>query len=170
MDNKQLDGAVIVRLLQVIIAAMALGVAMFGGFVVFLWSAAEPESPQLLTLAGAVAGVFLLLGRFVAPFVLANVARTRYMSIAETNETAAGEQLTYGYLPVVIVSRAVAEGGAFLNLVAALADHHVLSLAFAGILLLAVVLPFPTLAGHDAWRDKQLRTIEEMRSLGRLRR
>ena len=163
--------------MQIIVAALAMGVISFG--VVVVTALVKPDQLQpnagLLTNLAAV-GTLIAIGlSFVLPKVIVNQARRKiakglWRSVPQA--TPAGQalaalgdegQLVMVYQTALIVAVALVEGGAFFALIATMIDKSSLALALAGLCLFFILLRFPTLGRLENWLEVQRKALKEDR-------
>lgn len=140
------------RLIQIIAAAMILGVVLFAGVAVFL-SYGKSPGDLILASAAALAGVFSLTARSFVPRMFARqpfevdgqkmrpVPMEKWPAL---NDEEKQRRLGMTYFLGKIIDLAICEGAAMLNVVAYLIAAHWWSLAMAGLLLAAMAVSFPT--------------------------
>lgn len=124
-----------VRVLQIITAAMVMGVVMFAGIsVLALEALSDPPDGFLLSgMAAGFAGIAFVM-HLVVPAVIAK----------QQARSASAEQLFGVYQTKTIIGLALLEGAAFLNIVAVMVEHNWWSLAVAGGLVFWMLAMFPT--------------------------
>jgi len=156
-----------VRVLQIIVAALMLGVLTFGGVATFLAFLTEHEVPQppavpappmLAYLAAAFATVLFVVHLIVPMIVLRS-------SLQQVGSRSSVEELTPvdlvpSYIASTIVACALPEGAAFFNLVAVIIDRQYWSLGVAGAMLVLIAIRFPTVDGVTTWAEDKLRDMK----------
>ncbi len=169
-ENQKQQVVAFVRTSQIILAALVMGVVMFGVVIVFGMSGGQPKEGSILTLLAVIVGGANLMLCFVIPqFVIAanrrKIASGTWMSPrnqAPVPDSDAGK-LAATYQVKMIIGAALLEGGCFLALVAYMTERQSLSLAVAAVLLLCLLAHFPTLGRVEAWIEEQLRRVEDER-------
>jgi hypothetical protein len=166
--RQQVDAAV--RTSQIILAAMAMGIVMFAGIVVFVIPGDEPAEGNLLSvLAGVVAGVNLVLCLVVPSFIAAANRRRLAMGAGQSaDQPDLGASAEFGKLAAVyqvkmIVGAALLEGACFLALCAYMIERQMPSLVVTVVLLAALLAHFPTHGRGEAWIEDQLRRVADER-------
>jgi peptidoglycan/LPS O-acetylase OafA/YrhL len=168
----------IVRTAQMIVAALVVGVLVFAGVVYFMNMGGQPPQGQpMISMIMAALGATVIVARFFIPGL---VVQSSCRGIADgTWKPAASNQPGYlppsnerekllsVYLSKTIIGAALLEGGAFANLVAYLLEGQWYSLIFGIALALAIAAGMPTKTGVESWVDRQLRQVEEIRSMPR---
>jgi hypothetical protein len=158
-----------VRIGQIIIASLAMGVTMFGGFVLLSRGAGEPGAGMLTTVAlGAAAAsivLSLLLSHFTARSGIRRVAAGTWQP---TNKQGPAPETDAGRLAAVfqtktIIGAAALEGMCFLSLFAYMQEHHYSTLLAAAVLFCGLLAHFPTTGRVTDWIEQQLRRIDEER-------
>ncbi len=165
-----------VRTMQIIALALILGVIVFG-LVVLLGGigAQEPAETPILAIIAAIAA---LISVIAAPLVSKMiVSRMRQAVVAGKQFNAGGSKsipeavgevgsLVTIYQTQQIISRAILEGAAFINLAAYMTESQPMSLVFAVFLLIAMCFKFPTRGYLEKWVHEEMTAIEQLRSLG----
>ena len=162
--------AATVRTAQIILAALAMGVVMFGLVVVFgMPGGQEGKGNTLTLLAVCFAGADLVLCLLVPNLVVAAQRRKLAAgtwqaapSRGPVPDTDAGK-LAMIYQVKMIIGAAMLEGGCFLALTAYMVERQVPSLVMAAVLLVSLLAHFPTYGRVEAWVEEQLRRVEEER-------
>lgn len=171
-----------VRTMQIIVGALAMGVISFG--VVALVMTAEKAQPavpgeEMLFYGSVGMTCFILIGRLIVPSKL--VAAQRRLLIAGTwtpvttrqgqpvnaglPENATDADRLYTMLTTRTIMRgAFAEGAAFLNLTIFLTGHNWWNFGIAGLMLAMLLADFPTAGRAEDWVNEQLMLIEAEKS------
>ena len=151
----------VLRPTQIIVAALASGIVAFFIIVLVLGPKVAGEAQpagRLVTNAGF---AFAIVGA-VAWIVLRNVlARQSRKSVLAGD----ARRLAADYQTRLIVSCALLEGIAMLNLVAYLIEGQQASLIYAGAYLLILVCQFPTLDRLERLVESELAAVEQLRQL-----
>ena len=121
-------------ILRIITFALMFGVAVFTGVVIWQGALSLPPQGSVLTSAGIVGAAIALGAQFFIP-VLFQTPR---------QADAGDEQFLQLFLTRHIVSIAIPEGAAFLNATALQTEHNWWSLLIVGVLLLAILIRWPT--------------------------
>jgi hypothetical protein len=155
---------------QIILAAMVMGVVMFGGIVVFAMPGGEGVEGNILSmLAVIVGGANLVLCLVVPGFIAAANRRKIAAGVWQSANRQPKEpptdfgKLTMVYQMKMIVGAALLEGGCFLALIAYMIEGQMPSLVVAAVLLAALLAHFPTRGRVEAWIEDQLRRVKEER-------
>lgn len=174
-SQQQLDG--IVRTSQILLAALAMGIVMFAGVVLFAIPGDKPAEGRLLSVIAIAIGATNLVLCLVVPGFIAAANRRK---IAAGNWPAAerpefGAQTDFGRLAMVyqvkmIIGAALLEAGCFLALCAYMIERQVSSLAVTAVLLAALLAHFPTHGRVAGWIEDQLRRVEEERKFRQFER
>lgn len=153
-----------VRIMQILILSLMLGILIFAGIAVFVNSQARPQqkvltSPLVFTVLGIIAAVINIVLRLFVPglvstAVLGNIAKKR----GQDNITKL--DVYPAYLSGLLVGAALLEGAAFFNIVAVLITREYWTLGVAGVLLALMAAAFPTLDRVDYWAEEQLRDLQ----------
>jgi len=167
-----------VRTLQIIVAALAMGVMLFLALVLFLGLGKEPpveERQPIITYIALAYG----LAAFVAGPLLSTVIATssrRKLAAGQARpdapapttgrpEPAAGRGLTQGltgiFVVKTIIAAAIYEGAALFLCVAYMLDGNRLSAILAALLAAGILMQVPTRDRAQRWLDEQRRLAEQ---------
>ncbi len=136
-----------VRGMQIITAALVLGVVVFAAIAVFVVGAMNEESSGVIVSAvGLVWSALAFVMHLVVPAIM-----TRQLSRGGNRE-----QLYGAYRAKTIVGLALLEGAAFFNIVALIIEHNWWSLAIAGGLVFWMLSAFPSTTKVEHWVETQL--------------
>ncbi|MEM7455027.1 MAG: hypothetical protein AAF456_11815 [Planctomycetota bacterium] len=128
------------RTIQIICAALVIGVVMFMGVAFFVSSAERGWHTDMLVLfMAATASCYLL--SFVVPSIVLNSGKAK-IEACKTDEDALKESFSI-YQTSVIVGYALIEGAIFGNLVAFFVTGSLVSVAVAGVGLVLMIARFP---------------------------
>jgi len=161
----------VIRTLQIIVTALALGPVIFAGVAIFNRLQKPPEQDAMIAYGGLGFAVLLVGVRVIVG--AGTVARSR-KQIAAGNRplnpsTAAiqlpanltdGDQFLFVFQQKTIIESALVEGAMFMNVFAYMTLGHWWSLAVAGVLLAVNVVPFPTYDRVENWVKYQLEIME----------
>lgn len=146
-----------VRAMQIIVFALAMGVVTFALVLLLVIGPGEREEapgkefePIISYVGLAVAG-----GCAVVGVVLPRVLARQMPATAETYQT------------TLIIGAALFESPAFLNLTAYMLEGQAFSLAVAGVMLVFILLLFPTVGRVREWLETRQRREEEQRAFNR---
>ena len=163
--------------LRIIVFALLMGVAMYAAIVVFvLEPPAQPgDNPLMAQILAGFAAILIVTRMIVPPLMFR--ATTRAMSAppkpgaSAEKPTAAADarELIAAYQTKTIVAGALLEGGAFGNLIAYQTQREPYSLVIALLLMLGIAALFPLRGPYEARLARQLRDLEDARSLHQLR-
>jgi len=155
---------------QIILAAMAMGVVMFGGIVMFAIRRGEPPEGNILSMLAVIVGGANLVLCLVVPSFIAAANRRKIAAglWASSDRQSKVPPTDFGKLVVVyqmkmIIGAALLEGACFLALIAYMRERQVSSLLVAAVLLAALLAHFPTRGRVEGWIEDQLRRVEEER-------
>jgi hypothetical protein len=166
-----------VRTSQIIVGALASGVAFFGVLVLTVLSdqTAAP-SPNGLTFMAVAFGVISLVLSIIMPVILVDSGLrgiVRGTTPDETKPTESGQRHIYPasdvgrLLPLfqtqLIVASALNEGGAFFGFLAYMLEGQTLALAVAGVLVAVILSRFPTTDRVQGWLDARLQRLDALR-------
>jgi hypothetical protein len=174
-DSAQSELQSLVRTMQIIVAALCMGVMTFAGVVVCgVIPAQQANANQnvltLVALAVAVAsGVMsVVLRKAVATSNRQKIAAGTWTPSNPQQATPSTDsgKLLMGFQTQTIIAGALLEGGCFMALVAYMIERQTVSLGAAAVLLAGLILHFPTRGRVEAWMDDELRRVNELRKCG----
>jgi hypothetical protein len=163
MPDSNQNLAARVRVLQIIVGAMAIGVATFLIIAVTVMNPKEPNKDLLPVLTFASLGMLLMggVGSFILPRLMISGARKKM-----TEEGVSQNGLLAALQVKTIVACAMLEGAAFMSIIAFIIEGRWWCLAGALLMLLGILYHMPTVARVQSWMDEQTRQIELERQLG----
>ena len=150
------DPKLAVRTMQIICAALMLGVLMFAGIAVFQRLGQPAAARPMIAYIGIGMAAMMIVTRLVfVPFIVRD-------GIKQVVGTRPIEDLTKldfyrVYQTQMIVACALCEGAAFFNLISYIIEGQLWSLAIVAGLLAIMAMAFPTMERVDSWADEQLR-------------
>lgn len=156
-----------VRVLQIIVAALALGVLAFTFAILCVTGKEKVPSPDELLAANLVA--YLAAGCSVMALGLrfaigGSIAKGHRRRLANGAPAVAGmelgDRLLMTFQQKTIVERALVEGAIFFVLISFLIAGQWWSFGVAAVLLITLVFPFPTYDGAAEWVRQQLELID----------
>ena len=169
------------RIAQIIVAGLILGCLVFGVIAVFQagqFGGPPGPIPRLLTYMGIGFAVTALLARAVAGSMIAATGRRRIAEGTWSPPSQAGPinrdfiertgdagKLAAVFTTRTIVTGALLEGPAFFLLIAHLMEATPESLVGAAVMVLGLVITFPTHARMVSWIEEQLHEVEQQRQL-----
>ena len=154
-----------------------MGVVTFGAMIFVLGLAEEepPETPVISYIGFAFAAISLVAAT-VVPKLMTSVMRNAVLKAKPSNDDQVSESeyelQVFSHLAGVfqtkeIIGRAILEGAAFLNLVAYLLEGQPMSIALVALLLVAMLIGFPTRGRLASFMRDETATIEQLRQLER---
>ncbi len=162
-----------VRVMQIIKSALIMGVVSFAVFVVFGSQRAQDIDPQIVWLLAGFGGLMIFLRILVPPLIARTflqqiAAGTWQPKSARVRLPGSDEgKLAAVYQTQMMIGSGLLEAGAFANLFACMTRGHIVSWVFSGILLLGLIIDFPTLSSVKRWIDSKLVWINDERRLAR---
>lgn len=146
-----------VRTMQIIVAAMAGVPLLFMVVAQVMGDLGDGDNLQILVKLGLAVGLLsVVMQNILGRVVCEQSAKSIAGRVATQPEALGGS-----YLSGLIVSVAICEGAAFLNLIAYLFEQSPWNLAMAGLLILVAASKFPTLGGVAAWVRRTVRQMED---------
>jgi hypothetical protein len=174
-----------VRVLQIVVAALAGGVLAYAGVAIYLRTEGNVQpvagAASALTFAALCIVPLALFASRLLPAAVARGARQRIASgqfnLAKDPRTGAPDafltqfgdagKLWLTYQTGTILGAAVLEGTALLSITAYLLGGHVVALGFAAGLVMVMFSSWPTAAKAARWIEEQQKLMREEKSLGR---
>lgn len=147
------------RVMQIIAAALIVGVLFFAGITVAQTLDKPPGEPFLAYLAAGFAVMQVMLWG-ILPTVISCGACRQMRRTTDLEETGRTSALVGIYQTKMIVAMALLEGAAFFNLIAYLVCAYWWSLAVAGGLTVLMVTGFPTRFRVDSWIETQQQAFD----------
>jgi hypothetical protein len=165
----------VIRTVQIIVASLAMGLIIFGGIAMSVRTNQQQQQPQapppqppqqpddiLAYFAVGLAVVMLAVRRIVGS---STVARQRKNIAAGTavmpsGSATDGDRLLMVFQQKTIVESAMVEGPAFFVLIVYLIAGQTWLLGLAAVLLVMLVVPFPTYERVEDWVKYQLELLE----------
>jgi hypothetical protein len=160
---------------RIITAALINGVIVFLIVVIFVMKGEAKPAPQVHTyLSFAIGIAALVLSRIIPNLVGRSIER----ALIEGKQVALPPQLktpaevgivgnlAFLFQTRMIVGLAILEGAAFYNVLAYMLERQQISLVMVGLLLAAMLLKFPTRGGLESWLAAEMKSLDELRSLG----
>lgn len=164
-----------IKTIQIIALALISGVIIFSLIVLLLSKEdQEPVETPILAYIGAVLGLIAVV---TAPVLSRVFSMSMRQAVVEGTQVKPGgpkpnpesegdvSSLVAVYQFQQLVSRAILEGAAFLNLIAYMTESQSMSLVFAVLLLITMFFRFPTPGNLESWVTEELATVEQLRSL-----
>ncbi|MEM8946898.1 MAG: hypothetical protein AAGD11_17115 [Planctomycetota bacterium] len=174
-DRKQIQGTA--RTAQIIITALVMGILGFAVFVLFLGSDTPQDESDSIRVVTVVAACFAIISIVLAKIVPPVVQRNMRRNILEGNriknnisaERAAAmgdvKLVAQSFLTTQIISAALPEGAAFMNLVAFMLEQQIISLVIVAALVTTMFFKFPSATKTESWIEGELQLIEAVRPL-----
>ena len=162
----------IARTAQIIVAALAMGVIFFGLIVVLAIQPTAIEGMPVLSIAAVAAalptlGMAAILPSLIVNAMLKRMADDQQAAHNRTDANAlpasAAESLLRCYITKTILIAAPLEGAAFFQLIAYLVEGQWWSLLVALMLVVGILLQFPTATRIQHWIENQLQKLKHMR-------
>lgn len=163
-----------IKTIQIIALALISGVIIFSLIVLLLSKEdQEPVETPILAYIGAVLGLIAVV---TAPVLSRVFSMSMRQAVVEGTQVKPGgpkpnpesegdvSSLVAVYQFQQLVSRAILEGAAFLNLIAYMTESQSMSLVFAVLLLITMFFRFPTPGNLESWVTEELATVEQLRS------
>lgn len=150
-----------VRTMQIVCAALMMGVLMFAGAAIFMrfgpGGQVPAAQPMVAYMAAGMAALMIVARLVVVPFVIKGgikqlTATTPLDDVAKLD--------FYGvYQTQMIVGCALLEGAAFFNLISFIVEGQIWTLGIVAVLLAIMATAFPTLERVGSWAEEQLRML-----------
>jgi len=167
------------RVMQIIVAALILGVLFFFAIVVGLHAGGErPGAGQqvLITYVGVLAALGAVAMSMVIPGLIASQMRQAVVSghpprwqsnVGNAAEIGDAGPLAAVYQTRMIIRCSLLEGAAFVNLVAYMLERQSLSVGIVVVLLALLAVQLPTRSRVVDWVESELNVIKGLRQVER---
>lgn len=176
--REQLAGQI--RVLQILVASVAMGPVAFLGYALFMAEQGDQDGAVFMTYLACGAAAAAVAARLFVPSV---VVRSQRRQIAagvwsppgQSDNSHAAPTTDAGKLAAVYAARttiavAILEAAAFFLVLAFLLERNPLALAAAVLLMIVIAAHFPTQTRAVEWVERQLRQLDEDRQVEQLRR
>ena len=153
-----------VRTMQIIAAALMMGVLMFLGVVLITTAGKFDGNPEFITIIAAGFAFLMLVNHFVIPPIIIR-AQLKQAVAAGMHQKQDDEKILECcgvYQTQLIVGFALLGRAAFFNLVAMMVEHCAGSIAVVTLLLLLMAAKFPTRDKVSYWIQDKLRERQLM--------
>ncbi|MEO1498398.1 MAG: hypothetical protein AAFV43_14735 [Planctomycetota bacterium] len=158
MDNLEEEITPQVRLMQAIVLGLAASPALFAIITLFLkLKPLGDDAAQLLVTIALSVGLVGLIAQHVLGDIVLN-ASVKSVGAAAFDEP---EKLAGAYLSALLVSCALCEAAAFINLIAFMITRTPLTMAMGLLLVVASVIKFPTVGKVAGWARRQMRDLRD---------
>ncbi|QDU63620.1 hypothetical protein Pan216_45010 [Planctomycetes bacterium Pan216] len=169
-SNQQLlgDPKQLVRTLQIIVAALCMGVLTFAGVATAISlgviekdvpqaAAPEGESPaDIITIAALAMAAMSLVAHPIVGSIITKTPRSDLQQrLRDGDEESVDRQLAGLFQTSTIIRCAILEGPAFFLLIALILGGPIWLLAVVAVLLIAIAIHLPTEASFEGWRQRQ---------------
>jgi hypothetical protein len=166
MESEELTPRI--RAMQIVAGALVLGALIFLGVVIAIRLAGQaprPPKTPMLSYVGIVFTVMVLVPLALVPDRVIAAGRKQIARGERDASTASDETLRLAnlYQNCMIIRLALLEGAAFFQIIIFHLEGQQLSLILALILVVGMVLLFPTRARVESWIEKQQEKLEEER-------
>ncbi len=148
-----------IRVMQIVAGALIMGVVMFGAVAAVVVGGDHADDPGLLTWIAVGFGVNQLVLRTIIPTAIAKSSVQKIAGELQDDDVSRN-RLVGIYQTQMIIGMALLEGGAFLGLVAYIAQKHVFALGVAGVLAAVMAATFPARMRVEGWMRRQLDMAE----------
>lgn len=162
LSGEKFDGSL--RAIQIIAAALMLGVMVFLGVVLVITAGRIDGQPEMITMIAAGFAFLMLVNHFLIPSIMVK-AQLRQAALSGIDQKSEGEKIQACcgiYQTQFIAGFALLEGAAFFNIVALMMEHCVAAIAVVTLLLLVMVAKFPTRDKVSIWVQHKLRELQLM--------
>lgn len=153
MNEQPSDITQRVRVMQIINAALIMGVVFFAVIVVFVMDGlGQPAGGMMMSILGAGFAGMAIVIHFIVPNILV-VNMTK-----EHAEKFDADGWCGVYQTKLIIGLAILEGAAFFNVIVVQMEHQWFPLAIAGVLLFWMLVQFPTETRVRQWIESRQMT------------
>ena len=152
----------LVRTMQIVAAALMLGVLVFLGIVLVITQGDVSGKPELMTMMAAGFGALMIVSHFVIPAISVKLHLRQAAAELTAKKTDDDKRVRmYGiYQAQLTIGFALLEGAAFFNLIAMSAENSVVSLGVVILLLGLMAVKFPTRDKVSFWVENKLRELQ----------
>jgi hypothetical protein len=142
------------RVLQIVVSAMLMGVVAFAVFVIVTEIGKAPQGTTLSYVAVGF-GTLMTILHAVIPAVIERAA------LANQSIGSGAEAVVRVFFTRTIIACALLEGGAFMSLVAVLTEHQRWVLGVTAVLLVLMVMQFPSRTRIEQWLETRMMEREQ---------
>lgn len=151
-----------VRSLQMITGAMAMGIVTLTGVMLTLNDGELVMKPETLSIVGIIMAAMFVMNSLVIPNLIVS---SQLKKIDSSQVRTAAPQEKYAMVSPAyrirhIIGCALLEGAAFFNLVVYMLTSFAGNLGAASLLLVVMLLRFPTASRINSWTQERLRELE----------
>ncbi len=167
-DPSSLSLEAFVRTMQIIIGALCAGIVLFLAMV-FALAGDEPAQGGMLSMVGVGIAVAATASAFVLPGTIVAQHRRQIAQVeqADNGDRSLERRLLGAYQVKLIMSGALLEGAALLNVVVFFLEGQFYNAAIGLLLAAGIALLFPTRSRLDRWIEEQKRLIDNERAMHR---
>jgi hypothetical protein len=140
--------------LQIVVSAMVIGVLGFAGGAILIVLQKPPQGTTLSYVAVGFGALTVILHAVVPAFV-------ERAALANQPVGSGAESLLRVYFTRTIVAAALLEGGAFMSLAAVMIEHQRWVLGVAAVLLVLMVMQFPSRTRIEQWVETRMMEREQ---------
>jgi len=146
-----------VRMAQLIVAALIVGIVMFSGIAFVVGQGGEPKDEPLVTYIAAGVGGLVAVMRYVVPGI---IAKAQIQQIVGDRKEARPADLLPAFIAKTILENALPEAACLFALVAFIIESQMFAFALVGVLLALIAVGFPTRDRFESWANNQLQMLE----------
>jgi len=150
------------RGMQIIVFAMMMGTLTFLGVTLMLNDGAIDGEPDILSWVGLGFAGLMIVVHWAVPGIVAKTALSQVDSeaVRDADNDGRFEMLSPVYRTRLIIACAMLEGAACFNLVAYMTTPYLGNLIAAVVLVIMILVRFPTLSRVEFWVQDRAREIE----------
>jgi hypothetical protein len=155
-----------VRSIQVIILALVLGIVALLAIAVFLRAGGglnRPVGPPVLSYVAFVFAAVGLVSSAFVPELFVSISRRKLARAADAPSSLDEKALWQIYSSRAVIGGALAQGTAFLNLIAFMVEGNILCVALTLVALAFIALRFPSVEKATDWIEHQRQVIADQR-------
>jgi hypothetical protein len=164
-DTERNEIRPLVRSAQIVVGALALGVINFSAVVLFmsLTNHRGEVAPPNLTHAAIIASCFAIIAAFAIPmFIAGAMGQSAANASAQATSLSVARRLANVYFKLLVIRCAILEGAAFFCLVSYMIESNRLSMVVASILLIILLMQFPTTSRVEDRIETQLANLRQL--------
>lgn len=151
-----------VSVLKIITVALSAGILVFMGIALGINAGAIDGEPKLLSWIGLGMAVLMFVNHLIVPNIIASLALNKINldELRNADEAAQFLLLFPSFQTRHIVACAMLESAAFFNLIAYMIEKSAGSLATASVLLVLILIRFPTVSSVEFWIQDRAREVD----------
>ena len=153
----------VLRTSQIIVGALVLGVLNFAAVAAFIRTTGPqgPPNQAFITYVALASAGIATVAHFIVSTVMTGQLRKSFVGDREGSVRPPAQ----AFQTLLIIRSAILEGAIFFCLVSYMPEGQTIAMVAAGVLLLLLLVQFPTMGRMSAWVENELMVAEQMRQL-----